>query len=163
MKKIIRCIIISFISLSHLILCAKETVLYSSNNVESVYSNKTSQKNIDQNTNRIGEFAQNNMFFDSLETAHTYFHKNTSEYETPFFNPLLNSNRNEIGTFPNTVSNSNPAFTASSSVVQDNSITSQNASHKSCTTFIVVIFSIFLIVIASIILRRIKTDTLKLF
>jgi hypothetical protein len=137
--------------------------LYISNTTESVYTNKTYEKTIEPNRNRIGLLAENKTLVDSLNIIKPYFYKDAAEYYTTSFDPLMDSNRQGIQTYQNPEIGIQKTFASTDGVSQGGSGTSASNPHKSCTPFIIVMFTVFLSVIAFIILRRIKTDTLKLF
>ena len=146
MKKIIRCIIISFIFLSYTTICAQETTSSIVKSTEIEYGNEAYKKD--------GKLISWNISNNDMQRINHDFYKSIA-LET-----------NTLGNIDYLLTTDNadsqrPLLATTGSMLSGDSDTI--ALHKSCTPFIIAMIFLLSTIIAFIILRRIKTNTLKLF
>ncbi|QHI35695.1 hypothetical protein IMCC3317_10420 [Kordia antarctica] len=147
MKKFILCIIISCLFSSQQFLHAQETVLFGLKTTDQLYSNEASYKNIDVTLWNASDIAMHriNHDFYKREALNTIAFRSTK--------------RNHLPTATN--DRSEKSINSANFVPPNNS--ELIALQKPCVPFIIAIFSLLVMVIAFIVVRRIKTNTLKLF
>ncbi|WP_046755507.1 CHAT domain-containing protein [Kordia jejudonensis] len=102
MKKIIRCIIILFITFSHALLYAQETVHSFLNQTETIYNAGNYQKSLELSEKAIDTLTDATIHSDSLAVARLYFYKGASEYYLQRFVASINSYNAGIQLCPNT-------------------------------------------------------------
>ncbi|MBC8754030.1 hypothetical protein H2O64_05065 [Kordia sp. YSTF-M3] len=153
MKKIIRCIIISFIFLLHTTLCAQE-VSSILKTTETFYTSEAFEKTIDVPLNEMYSLPLDNILFENLN-------KNKFQYTGQHFDAFTNVYGIENQRYPKTETNLRSSFDSADTASSVDLL--PVAIQESCTTFIVVISLLIIMIIAFIIIRRIKTNTLKLF
>lgn len=147
MKKNIPCIIISFIFLSHTVFYAQETTATFLKTTETVSNSEAYVEPIDGISWKVSDkYIQDiNHDFYKNGAAKTIAFRNENTNYLPTTNALNPKNSNHSEGF----------------IVSDNSESA--ALLKPCSTFIVTTSSLLAIIIALIIVTRIKTNTLKLF
>jgi hypothetical protein len=152
-KKIIRCIIISFIFLLHTTLCAQEisSILKTT---ETFYTSETFEKTIAIPMNEMYSLPLDNMLFENLNN-------NKFEYTGQHFDAFTNAYGIENQMYPKIETNFRGSFNSADAASSVDLLPA--AIQESCTTFIVIISLLIIMIIAFIIIRRIKTNTLKLF
>ncbi len=154
MKKFILCIIISFIFISHTTLCAQETTFTISKSTETLNTSKPFEEISNVSFNGIHSLPLDNLLFDNRN-------KSSAEHITQDFNAFINSYGNESPSYATIETNFRSSFDAADAASSGDSL--PNMIQESCTPFILFIMFLIVLIIAFIIIRRVKTNTLKLF
>jgi hypothetical protein len=148
MKKIIHCIIISLIFFSHTTFCAQILISSFLKTTEIVSNSEAYEESVD---GILWKFSDKYM----QDINHDFYKDGISKAIA-----LRSENINCLPT-TNTVNLKETSYSSTGLVVSTNAESAELL--KPCTTFIITTTSLLVLIIASIILIRIKTNTLKLF